>query len=72
MSRPPEKIAESCTEIVKLGPLLLLWIGKSAEEHFLDTMPIIGFLKTTFKRRLDVTNIILNNLQILIKSRLPK
>jgi len=52
--------------------LLLLWIGKSEEDHFLDTMPMIGFLKTYFKRRLDVTNIIHNNLKILIKSRLLK
>jgi len=45
VSRPPEKITESCT-----GKLLLLWIEKSSEDHFLDTMPIIGFLKTYFRR----------------------
>jgi len=50
VSRPPENIAESCTEIIKLGTLLLLWIGKSAEDLFLDTLLIIGFLKTYFKR----------------------
>jgi len=50
VSRPPEKIAESCTEIVYLGTLLLLWIGKSSEDHILDTRLIIGFLKTYFEK----------------------
>jgi len=56
VSRTPEKISESCTEIVYLGSLLLLWIGKFVEDHFLDTMLIFGILKTYFKRRLHVTN----------------
>jgi len=43
------------------------------EDHVLDTMLINSFLKTYLKKRLDVTNIIINNLQFfLIKSRLPK
>ena len=50
MSRRPEKITESCTEIVELGTLLLPWIGKSVEDHFLDSMLITGILKTYFDK----------------------
>jgi len=78
VSRPPEKIAESHTEINYLGTLLLLWIGKSAEDHFCGSMLIIGFLKTYFHwdflkggLMLQIYSI-LNNLQIFIISTLPK